>query len=288
MRIVGVISLATGALLDLAIGPYSGKATGEHALLRQLTHIFTAGDVVLGDCYYASFFLIALLKKMNVDVVLPMHSARGCDFRRGKRLGKKDHLVQWHKPAKPKWMNQETYEQIVDTITIRELAVTIDHKGFCAKNKVMVTTFVNANDLNKNEVASLYKCRWFVEITLKAIKETMQMDILRGKTPEMVRKEIWAHLLAYNLIRTIMAQSARQFHKNPSSLSFKCAMQFIAAFCQYGLIDNSQAYAYLLKAIAHKTVGNRSGRSEPRMIKRRPKSFARLQNHRSCYHTKKA
>jgi len=269
----------------LAIGPYSGKETGEHALLRQLIHIFTPGDVVLADRYYASFFLIAQFMQMNVDVVFPMHSARSCDFLLGKRLGKKDHLVQWKKPLKPKWMNQETYEKFPDTITVRELAVSVDHKGFRAKTKNMVTTFLDKKYIDKQEINLLYNCRWFVEISLKAIKETMSMDILRAKTPEMVRKEIWAYLLAYNLIRKIMAQSASKHDKTPRCLSFKCAKQFICAFRWSGnFLETKPAYEYLLRAIAHKKVGNRQGRSEPRMIKRRPKSFPKLQKPRNFYH----
>lgn len=242
-------------------------------------------DVILGDCYYATFFLIAQLMQMGVDGVFPMHSARKHDFRRGKRIGKKDHLVQWQKPAKPAWMDQETYERFPCAITVRELAVSTGCKGFRKKTKTLVTTFLDPNEFNKDDLASLYDCRWFVEVSLKSIKEAMHMDILRAKTPEMVRKEMWAHLLAYNLIRKIMAQSASLHHKLPRCLSFKCAMQFTDAFCQSGnLSETSQAYEHLLRAIAHKTVGNRQGRSEPRRIKRRPKAFPRLQKPRSFYH----
>jgi hypothetical protein len=143
------------------------------------------------------------------------------------------------------------------------------------------------NEVEEKDLALLYDCRWFVEISLKSIKETMRMDILRAKTPQMVRKEIWAHLLAYNLIRKIIAESASRYDKNPRCLSFKCALQFIDAFCRSGYLSQAtQAYEYLLKAIAHKTVGNRPGRYEPRMTKRRPKAFPRLQKPRSFYHKK--
>jgi DDE family transposase len=271
------------------MGPYSGKETGEHALLRQLLDGLHSGDVLLGDCYYASFFLIAMLMRMGVDAVFPMHAARDWDFRRGKRLGKKDHLVNWKKPAKPKWMELEEYEKFPDTITVREVAVSTGAQGFQSKTRVMVTTFVDEKEVSKTDLSTLYDCRWFVEIALKAIKETMGMDILRAKTPEMVRKEIWAHLLAYNLIRKIMTQAASRYDKNPRGLSFKCALQFIDAFRRSGnLSENSPSYEHLLKAIAYKAVGNRPGRSEPRMVKRRPKAFPRLQNPRSSYHKKGA
>lgn len=91
-------------------------------------------------------------------------------------------------------------------------------KAFAQRSRVMATTFLDAEEVTKTDLSALYDCRWFVEISLKAIKETMKMDILRAKTPEMVRKEIWAHLLAYNLIRKIMAQAASRHSKNPSGL----------------------------------------------------------------------
>ena len=271
------------------MGPYSGKKTGEHALLRQLIPIFKKGDVVLGDCYYPSFFLMATLISMGVDMVFPIHASRTCDFRRGKRLGKKDHLMQWKKPCKPSWMTPEDYENFPDTITVRETAVTTKRKGYRSKTRVLVTTFLDPKQVDRQDLSNLYDCRWFVEISLKATKETMQMDILRTKTPEMVKKEIWAHLLAYNLIRKIMAQAANQYSRNPRQLSFKLAMQFILAWRQAGCcLDVDCFYEQLLRSIAYKKVGNRPGRSEPRRIKRRPKAFPRLQKPRKFYHQKVA
>jgi hypothetical protein len=282
---VAVISLAIGAVLDLAIGAYSGKKTGEHALLRQLLHVFNPGDVVLGDCYYASFFLIATLIQMGVDFVFPMHSARDCDFRRGKRPGKKDHLAQWEKPARPEWMDEETHRHFADSIELREVEISDQRKGFRSKSRIVVTAFLDPVKVSKQDLDMLYDCRWFVEIDLRAIKETMGMDILRCKTPEMVRKEIWAHLLAYNLIRKIMAQAAYRHNKTPRELSFKLTMQLFFAFRQAGILSekNDVVYEQLLRAIASKRVGNRPNRSEPRMVKRRPKPFPRLQKARSFY-----
>lgn len=282
---MAIISLATGAILDVAVGPYSGKGTGEHGLLRQLLSAFKVGDIVLGDCYYASFFLIAQLMQMGVDAVFPIHSARDCDFRLGKRLGKKDHLVTWQKPKKPKWMDEESYNHFPETITVREVSISNNHSGFRSNPRIIVTTFLDHKDVSKTDLGSLYDCRWFVEISFLAIKQTMRMDILRCKTPAMVRKEIWAHLLAYNLVRKIMAQAAMQHHKNPRQLSFKLALQTLFAFRQAGIFSekNGSIYNKMLQAIAYKTVGNRPGRSEPRMVKRRPKSFPRLQKSRKLY-----
>jgi len=287
-RVVAVTSCTTGAVLNLAIGPYSGKKTGEHALLRQLMDTFDAGDVVLGDCYYASYFLIAALMKKGVDAVFPIHAARNHDFRTGQRFGKKDHVVQWIKPTKPEWMEQEEYDSFQNEITIRELAIQSEHKGYQTKSRVMVTTFLDPKTTPKAKLAILYSYRWRIELDFKSIKETMRMDILRGKTPAMVRKEIWAHLLGYNLIRKIMAQSAYVHNKIPRQLSFKLALQAIEAFRNGNLLSgkNVEIYAHLLKMIAYKTVGNRPNRYEPRRVKRRAKSFPKMQKARHLYKRK--
>lgn len=287
-RIVTVISCVTGAVLDLAIGPYSGKKTGEHALLRQIMDNFKKGDVALGDCYYASYFLMAALIKMGVDAIFPIHAARDCDFRKGEKLGQKDHIVQWIKPAKPEWMDQETYDNTQAEISIREVSITTVRKGFRSQTRILVTTFLNPAEVSKDDLNLLYSCRWWVELDLRAIKTTLQMEILRGKSPEMVRKEIWVHLLAYNMIRKMMAQAALVHNTKPRELSFKGALHVIRAFRDRGILSecNEKIYTPLLRAIARKKVGNRPGRQEPRVVKRRPKSFARMQKARHLYRNK--
>lgn len=216
---------------------------------------------------------------MGVDAVFPIHNARNYDFRRGKRLGKKDHLMRWKKPARPNWMDEETYKNFPDHIIVREVAVNSTCAGFRAKPRVIVTTFLNPKEVSKKDLRELYNQRWLVEINLRAIKETMRMDIMRGKTPEIVRKEIWMHLLAYNLVRKIMAQAASCYGRKPQELSFKLALQMIFAFRQAQIFSSGKddAYYQLLKAIAYKKVGNRPGRVEPRAVKRRPKAFPKLQ-----------
>ena len=284
-RIVVMLSYLTGAILNFAIAAYSGKKTGEHALLRQIISSFKVGDVALGDAYYPSFFLISALIRMGVDCVFPQHGSRKNDFQRGKHLGEKDHIVEWKKPQKPEWMEQNEYDEFPSEISIREVSIQNERAGFRPINRVLVTTFLDDKDVRKSDLASLYDYRWFVEISLRSVKETMNMDILRGKTPEMVRKEIWVHILAYNLIRKVMAQAAFLGGKKPNTLSFKLALQFIKAFWQRGILDetDSEIYTKLLELIFYKTVGNRPGRIEPRCVKRRPKPFPRLQKSRELY-----
>lgn len=284
-RIAVVFSLACGAALDLAICRFRGKGQSELGLLRQLWHLFAPGSVMLADAYLCSYFEIALLRQREVDVVCKIHGARSCDFRRGRRLGYDDHLVEWRKPRKPDWMDQKTYAALPETMTVREVRVRVSRPGFRTREFVVVTSLLEAEEVPKEDLAELYRARWHAELDLRSLKETMQMDVLRGKTPEMVRKEIWAHLLAYNLIRTVMAQAALQYDLPPRMISFKGAMQTLQAF--HPLLRTTAGdqlltlYHDLLAALAEHRVGNRPDRYEPRARKRRPKAYPLLRQPRS-------
>ncbi|MEA3282236.1 MAG: IS4 family transposase [Euryarchaeota archaeon] len=271
-RIVAIISLSCGAVLDVAIGPYKGKETGEHALLRQILDSISAGDIILGDRYYCSYFLIVMLQWLGADSVFRIHGSRKSDFRRGKHLGKKDHIVIWKKPKqRPNWMTESMYLQMPDTITIREIKIN---------KKVITTTLLDPKKFTREEIDELYTKRWLIEVDFRFIKTVLQMDILRCKTPDMVCKEIWVNLLAYNLIRTVMAQAAHHYNLPPRTLSFKGTLQQLNAFKERFLRTAkkhlSSMYEYLLEAIVRHRVGNRHRRSEPRAVKRRRKPYPLL------------
>jgi Transposase DDE domain len=274
-RLVVLISLATGLARDLAVGPYEGKETGETALFRQLWDRLEADEMVLGDRYFASFFGIAGLSQRGVDGLFRMHQRRRYDFRRGRHLGIEDHVVTWFKPARPDWMGEATYAQMSDQLTVRELRFKVEQPGFRVNEIVLVTTLLDSELYTKEELADLYLKRWHVELDLRSIKDVLQMDVLRCRSPEMVEKEIWMHLLAYNLIRGGIAEAARAHHKQPRHLSFKGALQTMTAFHEsLRTADPEQRdrlWAVMLKAIAGQRVGNRPGRVEPRANKRRPK-----------------
>lgn len=274
-RLVVLLSLATGMLGDMAMGPYTGKETGETALLRQLLDRFTPGDILLADRYYCSYFMIALLMERGIDFVTRVHQRREVDFRRGRRLGKGDHLVEWRRPERPDWMDQETYDRMPRSIQIREIHVHVNHPGFRVESLVVVTTLTDADQYTPNDIAELYGCRWLAELDIFAIKITMGMDVLRCKTPPMVRKEIWTCLLAYNLIRRTLLQAAQQSGHTPRQLSFSAAVQAIAASWQVIVLSSDSMAARLAQAelenLADHLVGNRPGRVEPRAVKRRPK-----------------
>lgn len=274
-RLVAVISLATGAVRELALGPYQGKETGETALFRSLWDRFRAGDIILGDRCFASFFGIAPLLKRGVDGVFRMHQRRKYDFRRGGRLGVEDHVVRWTKPSRPEWMDQALYAQLPEELTIRELRVKVHRAGFRVEELVLVTTLLDSQEYTKEEVADLYLKRWNIELDLRSIKSVMQMDVLRCETPAMVEKEIWMHVLAYNLIRGLMGRAAAAHGKEPRSLSFKGALQALGAFRE-GLQwargrRRRRLWEALWRVIASYEVGDRPNRVEPRAIKRRPK-----------------
>jgi DDE family transposase len=285
VRMVAIISLATGVVRDLAMGPYEGKETGETALFRALWDSLEAGEIVLGDRLFASFFGIAGLSQRGVDSLFRMHQRRKFDFRRGRLLGIEDHVETWTKPARPEWMDEETYAQMPATLEVRELRVTVDQPGFRVNELVLVTTMLDAELYTKGELADLFLERWNIELDFRAIKCVLQMDVLRCKTPEMVRKEIWMHLLGYNLIRGVMAKAAETHDKEPRQLSFKGTLQTMTAFQDALRQATPSARARLLKemlrAISRHRVGNRFGRVEPRANKRRPKPQRLLMEPRS-------
>lgn len=274
-RIVVVFCLATATAIDLAIGPYKGKQTGENALFRSLwDEALHKGDVVTGDRYYASYTDIAMLQRRGVDVVFRKHQLRDTDFRRGQRLGKDDHVVTWRKPTqRPTWMDPQTFADLPDELRLREVRVKVTDKGKRVKELVIVTTLLDADQYTKAEIAQLYRRRWNVELDLRCIKSTLKMDVLRSKSPDMVRKEVWVHLLAYNLIRLKMAQAAYVTGRAPRSISFKGAVQAFQAFQSKELANgcDARSEAVLLATIAYHEVGNRPDRYEPRRVRRRPK-----------------
>jgi hypothetical protein len=180
-RIVAVIDYITGVVLDLAIGPCRGKQTGEHTLLRELLSLFGTDDIVMGDRYYPSYFLMAALIKQGVYGVFPSHHTRKPDFRLGKRLGKKDHIVSWKKPKKPAWMEQSEYDAVPEEILVREVATEIKRHGFRTKMRVLVTILLDPVVYSASDLACLYCYRWFIELSLRSIKDTMQMGIFGSK-----------------------------------------------------------------------------------------------------------
>ena len=275
---VGVLfSLTVGTVLDVGFRRWAGKFQSELAMLRDMFSLLEPGDVLLTDRYLCSYMEIAVLQSRGVDFVGYMHAHRKVDFRRGQQLGPHDHLVHWIKPRRPEWMSPEQYAALPETMLIREFRQRIVRKGYRTRLLLMATTLIDAALYSRDDIAALYRMRWDAEINLRSLKTVMQMDVLRGKTPEMVRKEIWAHVLAYNLVRTVMAQSALAHGQHPRQLSFTRALRTLEAFRPTLAHAHNKhlpaLYQCLLRAIAAHEIGNRPDRLEPRERKRRPKPY---------------
>lgn len=269
-RVVGITCLASGALLNASVGRFNGKGADEQTLLRSIQETLESGDILLGDAFFPTFFLIAAMRDRGVDILMEQMGGRKrvTDFRRGKRLGQRDHLIEIKKPKlKPDWMSEAAYQGAPETITVRE---------FKAGGKIMVTTMMCPKRACKADLKALYKQRWDVELDIRHIKETMGMNILSCKTPEMVRKEIWVHLLAYNLIRLLMVQAAFAAGITPRKISFKHCLQLWLLWSQKADTSDDEQIATLCTLMAQQRVGNRAGRIEPRVVKRRPKAYPLL------------
>jgi Transposase DDE domain len=284
MRLVVLLGLATAALLGAAMGPYTGKQTGEAALLRSLFDHLQAGDVLVADRYYCSYWMVARALAAGVEVVFRMHQRRHYDFRRGRHLGPEDHVVTWHKPQRPAWLDPVSYAAVPDTLTVRELRVHVAKPGYRVKELVLVTTLGDATRYAKETLADLYHERWHAELDLRAIKSYLGMEMLRCQSPAMARKEVWMHLLAYNLVRKVQAQTAQQKGLTPRGLSFAGTQQALEA-CRWALLLVPEQRALLLDClwdiVAQHRVGNRPDRCEPRKVKRRWKTYGLLQKPRA-------
>ena len=264
-RLVGVICLSSGAVLDAKVAPFTGQGHSERDLLRAMLGNFCSGDVMLADAYFCSYFLIATLQQERVDVLFEQNGSRLTDFRRGRRLGQRDHLVRWRKPnSKPQWMTREQYAAFPDELLVRETEVD---------GRVLVTTLLNARQVPKGDLSNLYAQRWQVELDFRNIKTTLGMEVLSCLTPAMVEKELWVYLLAYNAIRLLMAQAAYSIGVHPRELSFKHTVQMWTECTARAVLGDPTQRSELLRLIAQLSVGNRPGRIEPRARKRRPKSY---------------
>jgi hypothetical protein len=260
------VSLSCATVIDWAMGPYAGKQTGEAALLWTLLDSFKPGDVMIADRLYTSYFMIARLRQLGVDVVMRQHQTRHTDFRRGTRLGTRDHIVQWNRPARPPWMDEDIYADMPTSLAMREVR---------AGGWTLVTSLVDAKSVSKSELVDLYHSRWHVELDFRSIKDVMQMDELRCKTAQMVRKEVAVHLLAYNLVRAVAAQAAQMARVLPRRISFKATLQTLTNFFhrlrECPACRLLELHRTLLRAIAMLVLPWRPNRCEPRAVKRRPK-----------------
>jgi hypothetical protein len=287
-RMVVLFGLATGAALEAVIGPCRGKKTGELSLFRSLHHTLAAGDLVLGDRFFCTFSDITRLLGRGIDCVFRLSSSRRADFRRGRRLGRGDHVVTWSKPTiRPQGMTPAEFAKLPKDLQVREVRVRVRTPGFRVRSLVVVTTLLDPLEFPPTEIAALFRQRWQAELHLRSIKTILRMDVLRCLTPEMVRKEIWTHLLAYNLLRSMLCAAAVESDRPLCTFSFKASLQLLMAF-RHELLHFQADEATLqatcdaiLQALCQHRVHNRLNRWEPRKCKRPSKPFPRLKRPRS-------
>jgi hypothetical protein len=289
-RACAVLSLATGAIGDLAIGPYQGKETGESALLRELLCCLNDGDLAVFDRCFCSFLMLAILQLGGVQFAVRLNARRPVDFRRGHRLGHDDHLTTWTRPKRPDWMPEELYAQIPQTMTLREVRFDVTVPGRRTETLVVVTSLTDPLAWPKEDIAKIYDYRWNAELDIRAIKQTLRLDHLRCKTPAMVRCELWVTLLGYNLIRKLIATAAALHGMQPRQLGFTLActevlsswMLLATGACR----DPGQLWRSTLARIAANVVANRPGRVEPRVIKRRRDHYPLMHSSREVLRKK--
>lgn len=277
IRGVSLISMITGLLVSLELGPYAGKQSGETWLLWKMLDQLLPGDTLVADCFFCTYWLVAACKNKGVNIVMKNHDKRDNDPTGAKRINQHERTTVWSKPQRPQWMSVDEYETMPEKIQIRLVDVVIDQPGFRSKKFTIATTLIDNKTFTRDWIASVYRSRWLVELDIRSIKCSMDMDVVRAKTPAMVRTEIWSCLLAYNLIRFKMLQSAASCRRMPRTMSFTTTQQSLATTWLLACVTNAPKLIQLsLEMSASQIIGNRPDRIEPRANKRRPKAIALL------------
>jgi len=273
LRGVVLVCLRSGLLLDAEIGPYSGKETGETALLWKLLDVLRSGDVVVADSYYCTYWLLAACRARGIHVAMRNHHLRDDAPADARRLVKGQCVAVWSRPPRPAWMAEATYGTMPATLPVRLVESVNDVPGQRTEKLVIATTLLDHKLYEARWLAGLYRGRWRVELDIRAIKVTLGMDVLRAQTPEMVRTELRSCLLVYNLLRESMLEAAIQAERSCRSLSLTATLQMLGNLWLAGAIHHFSRDAHDLR-LAHQVtirVGYRPNRSEPRENKRRPK-----------------
>ncbi len=288
---LGVLfSLQTGAAIAIIIEVFK---IHDVKLARQLYDVLEPGDIFLSDRACCSYADIYFIKQRNCDAVIRLHQSRKQQMRKKKRIGSNDRLVTWKKPkSKPKGLSKQEYDSLPKTLVVREIHYYICIPGYRTKQVTLITTLLDEKVYPIIEFLKVYEMRWEAELNLRHLKTSLGMDILRGQTPEMVRKEIYVHLLAYNLLRTVMWSAGTQMEVNPLRLSLQEARHhlnhFVGEFKNSGVRKRKKLYQTMLEAIAHKPMKKRPLRFEPRVRKRRPKAYPLMTEPRSILRQKVA
>jgi hypothetical protein len=287
-RLVVVFCWATGAIVDLMV---SSLHHHEITLFRKLWHHFRPGDVVINDRAYCSYTDIVQLLQRGVSVVCRLHRRRKADFRTGTRLGKDDQRVTWERPRQ--WfptfgVTQQEFQRLPETMTVRIIRISHVPRGFRSRPIDVVTTLLDPMDAPADEIRQLYRDRWTAELNIRSLKTQLGMDVLRGKSTDVVSKEIVMHLVAYNLIRLLMWHAAAEYDRPLHRLSFTGTLHrfrniYTSLLRKITSSQTGRLLEWLLRWIAQDQVPDRPNRIEPRRKKRRPKEYSLLSKPRAWY-----
>lgn len=282
-KIVVLFSLLTGAVLAVMIAPFT---TSELKLARLLYEQLCPNDVVVADRFYGTYADLSMVQERGAHAVFRAHAGRKSDLKSGKRLGEADYLVLWHRPLKcPQAMTPQQFAQLPEYLWLRQLSYQVSQAGFRTKTVTLVTTLLDAQVYAKATLADLYRLRWHAEVNLKHLKTTLKMEFVRCKSPAMVRKDLLVHLLSYNLLRSFMLESAVETAIPVLQLSLQAARQLLLSFMPQLIHANHtqrcQYYDLMLVLLWEQRLPQRPNRVEPRVVKRRPKSYRRMTRPRS-------
>jgi Transposase DDE domain len=286
IRIVVLLSLATGMLVGWATGNWFEH---EVPLLQTLWDYLRPGDVLLADRGFCNWSLLAQCLQRQLDAVFRLKGSRRGDFRRGRRLSRDERLVQWRKPPEPAWtVSKKLWKQLPEVLTLRLVRCRLSIPGFRTRQVTLVTTLLDSQAFPPFKLAELYYRRWSMELSLRNLKTTLQMDQLSCKNPSNLEREIRMHFLVHNLVRRLMLEAACRHHVPLQRVSFAgslaCARRYSEALLQVRsqrqrrILQNR-----LLRLVAQDLVPGRPGRREPRAVKRRPKPYPLLNKHRHCF-----
>ncbi len=283
LRLVALLSLATGMLTAWATGPWSQHEVG---LLQTLWDCLRPGDVLLADRGFCNWALLAQCLQRNLQAVFRVKGVHRGDFRQGKRLSRNERLVQWRKPfTAPKTVATQEWAPLPEVLTLRLVRCQLDIPGFRTRQIILVTTLLDSAEYPPEALAELYLRRWAMELTLRNIKVTLQMDHLSCKNPANLERETRMHFLVHNLVRRLALEAARRHHVSLERVSFAGSLPAARRYSKALLQRRSQRQRRRLTEemfaiLASDLVPDRPGRRKPRAVKRRPKPYPLLMAHR--------
>lgn len=277
------------AILNHTTGAWEHHVTAhpdEHdaKTMQKVINYFRAGSLLLADRAFCSYEIIHRLMRNQVESVMRLHEmrAKGFNLKKGKRIGRNQRLVTWVKPRKPKAsdLTKEQWKELDDEITMRIIVCYYKERNGEMKKVFLATTLLDAEKYGWIDLVNLYATRWDIELRLRDVKTTMQMEMLNVKSPEMAEKALAMALLGFNLVKAVSQEAALREGVEQGLLSFKNTLDWINSSSQLfkdGAKKSKKAltelYDIFMATAATKLMKIRPYRWEPRCTKRRKKAY---------------